>query len=188
MSRAMGEERLRATLHRARPRGFAVAHVPAGRGREQQRGGGSRQVAEVTGQVGVRHAAHERWRPARRKDQDGLQRHQLGEANQKCIELLKVAAAARISHGVDRAKDVAHMEARFGGIKKGRHCMMQILELTLRCIVLRSESDSRTTRGERSHARLQWRRLTPSARAYSNAVCATGVCREGKREEHFMAV
>eukprot|EP00965_Chrysotila_dentata_P213419 6187613-Pleurochrysis_carterae.AAC.5 len=52
------------------------------------------------------------------------------------IELLQAAAAACISHGVDRAKDVAHMEARLGG-EKGRHDT-QISKRTLRCLVLRS--------------------------------------------------
>eukprot|EP00965_Chrysotila_dentata_P068000 2249194-Pleurochrysis_carterae.AAC.10 len=50
------------------------------------------------------------------------------------VEVLKTTTAARISHGVSSAKDMADMEPRLL-IEKGRHCM-QVLKRTLRRIVL----------------------------------------------------
>eukprot|EP00965_Chrysotila_dentata_P262992 6214728-Pleurochrysis_carterae.AAC.2 len=50
------------------------------------------------------------------------------------VDLLKVATAARISHEVGRAKDMAHVELPFGG-EKSRHGM-QVLKRALRRIIL----------------------------------------------------
>ena len=55
------------------------------------------------------------------------------ESRTQGVQVLKPTAAACVSHGICRAKNMADVEPRFG-LEEGRH-RMQVFERTLRCIV-----------------------------------------------------